>query len=228
MQWVCSKREKQDGLKVSHKANIVIKGSNDCPRSDNLAKVQGNLKVFLAVAANVGYDVIKFINGHEFKQRSALKKEVIVEPPLEYKREGMIWVLKKAVNGPYNEVWQSYLRIDEALKHLGCKKVAGDEDMHTYHNEQGELNGLVYSYTEEFYSAGKEEFHDTITDTLQKRFAVRRKDERLPKSTGLDIFYTEEGIIMKQYDHRDKLEEIKIKNNKEPDSELNLDEHAKF
>ena len=81
IQWVCSKREKQDGLKVDHKANIVIKGSNYCPRSDNLAKVQGNLKVFLAVAANVGFDVIKFINGHEFKQRSALKKEVIVEPP---------------------------------------------------------------------------------------------------------------------------------------------------
>ena len=49
--------------------------------------------------------------------------------------------------------------------------------MHTYHNEQGELNGLVYSYTEEFYSVGKEEYHDTITDTLQKRFTVRRKDE---------------------------------------------------
>ena len=97
MQWVCSKREKQDGLKVNHEANLVIKGSNDCPRSDNLAKVQGNLKVFLAVAANVGYDVIKFINGHEFKQRSALKKEVIVEPPPEYKHDGMIWVLKKAV-----------------------------------------------------------------------------------------------------------------------------------
>ena len=177
MQWVCSKREKHHGLKVDHEANLVIKGSNDCPRSDNLAKVQGNLKVFLAVAANVGFDVIKFITGHEFKQRSTLKKEVIVEPPPEYKHDGMIWVLKKAVNGPYNEVRQSHLRIDEALKQLGCKKVAGDEDMHTYHNEQGELNGLVYSYTEEFYSAGKEEFHDTITDTLQKRFAVRRKDE---------------------------------------------------
>ena len=33
---------------------------------------------------------------------------------------------------------------------------------------------------------------------------------------------------MKQNDHRDKLEEIKIGNNKEPDRELNLDEHAKF
>ena len=29
MQWVCSKREKHHGLKVDHKANLVIKGSND-------------------------------------------------------------------------------------------------------------------------------------------------------------------------------------------------------
>ena len=49
--------------------------------------------------------------------------------------------------------------------------------MHTYHNEQGELNGLVYSYTEEFYSAGTEEFHETITNTLQKIFSIGRKDE---------------------------------------------------
>ena len=33
---------------------------------------------------------------------------------------------------------------------------------------------------------------------------------------------------MKQNDHRDELEEIKIENNKEPDRELNLDENAKF
>ena len=33
---------------------------------------------------------------------------------------------------------------------------------------------------------------------------------------------------MKQNDHRDKLEEIKIENNKEPDRELNLDKHTKF
>ena len=33
---------------------------------------------------------------------------------------------------------------------------------------------------------------------------------------------------MKQNDHRDEVEEIKIENNKEPDRELNLDENAKF
>ena len=86
-----------------------------------------------------------------------------------------------------------------------------------------------HSSPQEFHSCPRDfQEYDTITNTLQKRFAFRRKDEQLSKSTGLDIFYTEEGIIMKQNDHRDELEEIKIENNKEPDRELNLDEYAKF
>ena len=84
------KKRKTRQSKSQSRSQPVIKGSNDCPRSNNLAKVQGNLKVFLVVAANVGFDVIKFITGHEYKQRSALKKEIIVEPSPEYKHDGMI------------------------------------------------------------------------------------------------------------------------------------------
>ena len=92
-------------------------------------------------------------------------------------------MLKKVVNNPYNEGRQFHLKIEEVFKELGCKKVTGDEDMYTYHNEQGELNGLAYPYAEDFNSAGTEEFHSRVTDTLQKRFAVGREDERLSKST---------------------------------------------
>ena len=103
MQWVCLKRGKQEGLKVYHEAKLVIKGTNGHPRSNKLAKAQGNLKVFLAVAANKGFEVIKFNIGNRCKHKSYLKEEIIVEPPPEYKNDGMIWVLKKVVNDPYNE-----------------------------------------------------------------------------------------------------------------------------
>ena len=35
--WVCSRKEKQDGLKVNHKARLVVKGfmEHDYPRSDS-------------------------------------------------------------------------------------------------------------------------------------------------------------------------------------------------
>ena len=90
MQWVCSKREKQDGLKVSHREKLVIKGSKDCPRSDNSITAQGNLKVFLATAANEGFDIVNFNIRNGYMQGGDLKREVLVEPLPEYKNDGMI------------------------------------------------------------------------------------------------------------------------------------------
>ena len=70
MRWVCLKREKQEGLKVDHEAKLVIKGTDNCPRSNKLTKAQGNLKVFLAVSANEGFEVIKFNIGNGCKQKA--------------------------------------------------------------------------------------------------------------------------------------------------------------
>ena len=112
MQWVCLKRGKQEGLKVYHEAKLVIKGTNGHPRSNKLAKAQGNLKVFLAVAANKGFEVMKFNIGKGYIQKSNLKEGIIVELPPEYKNKGMIWALKKVVNNPYNEGRQFHLKVE--------------------------------------------------------------------------------------------------------------------
>ena len=86
-------------------------------------------------------------------------------------------MLKKAANGLYDESHHFHLKIEEVLKELGCKKVTGDDTMYTYHNEKGELSGLVYPYAEDFNSAGTKEFHSRVTDPLQKRFTFGKTDE---------------------------------------------------
>ena len=70
--------------------------------------------------------------------------------------------------------------------------------MYTFHNQQGELNGLVYLHAKDLNSAGTEEFHSRVTDILQMRFAVGNKDEPSEKPTGPEIFHTKEGIIMEK------------------------------
>ena len=47
----------------------------------------------------------------------------------------MIWMLKKVANGIYDEGRHFHLKIEEVLKELGCKKVTGDDAMHTYRNK---------------------------------------------------------------------------------------------
>ena len=57
---VCSRKEKQDGLKVDHKAKLVIKGSmeKDYPRSNSPNTAKGSFKIFFAVTANEGFDIV--------------------------------------------------------------------------------------------------------------------------------------------------------------------------
>ena len=161
-------------------------------------------------------------------QGSDLKREVLVEPPPEYKKEGMIWRLKKAANGLYDGGRHLYLKIDEVLQELGCKKVTGDDAMYTYHDEKGKLIGIVSLYVDDFNSAGTKDFHKKVTDPLQKRFTFGKKEEGSFRFTGLDILHTENGIVVKQNDYRDSLEEVQIDNNDDPNRELNLKEYKQF
>ena len=91
-QWVCSKKEKQDGLKVDYKARLVVKGfmEHDYPRSDSLTIAKESLKTFLAIASNEGFDIINLDIRNGYLKGSELKREVIIELPQEYKTEGTI------------------------------------------------------------------------------------------------------------------------------------------
>ena len=101
---MCSKKEKQDSLKVDYKARLVVKGFmvHDYPRSYSPTIAKESLKTFLAFAANEGFDIINLDIRNGYLQGGELKREVIVEPPQEYKTEGMIWRLKKATYGLYD------------------------------------------------------------------------------------------------------------------------------
>ena len=228
--WVCSKKEKQDGLKVNYKARLVVKGfmEQEYPRSDSPTIAKESLKTFFAVAANEGFDIVNLDIRNGYLQGSDLKREVLVEPPPEYKNDGMIWRLKKAANGLYDGGRHLYLKIDEVLKELGCKKVTGDDAMYTCHDENGKLIGIVCLYVDDFNSAGTKEFHKNITDLLQKKFTFGKKEEGSFRFTGLDISHTDDGIIVKQNDYRDSIEEITIENNDDPNRELNLKEYKQF
>ena len=158
---MCSRKEKQDGLKVDHKARLVVKGfmEHNYPKSDSPTIAKESLEIFFALAANEGFDIVNLDIRNRYLQGGDLKREVLVEPPPEHKNEEMILKLKKATYGLYDGGHHLYLKIDEVLKELGCKKVTGDDALYSYHDKKGKLIGLVCLYVDNFNSAGTTEFH---------------------------------------------------------------------
>ena len=80
---MCSKKEKQDGLKVDHKARLVVKSfmEHDYPRSDSPTIAKESLKTFLAIAANKGFNINNLDIRNSYLQGGDLKREVLVKPP---------------------------------------------------------------------------------------------------------------------------------------------------
>ena len=210
--WVCSKKEKQDGMKVDYKARLVVKGfmEHEYPRSDSPTIAKESLKLFLAISANEGFELTNLDIKNGYLQGVELAREIFAEPPPEFKRDGIIWRLKKAANGLYDGGRHLYLRIDEVLRELGMKKVTGDEALYTYHDENGKLAGLVCLYVDDFNSAGTEKFHNLIIKPLQRKFTFGKKEDKKFRFAGFDISKEKDAIIVDQNDYKDSLQMIEV------------------
>ena len=75
----------------------------------------------------------------------------------------------------------------KSLESLEWKKVTGDDALYTFHEENGNLSGLVCLYVDDFNSAGTERFHNLITKPLQQKFTFGKREEKKFRFTSLDI-----------------------------------------
>ena len=143
--WVVTEKEAHDGMKKRIKARLVVRGfqEEEDPRSDSPTLAKESLKTMMAIAANEKFTTKCMDITNAYLQGKEITRDVFVEPPSDYKKEGKIWKLKKTVYGTYDGSRNFYLSVDETLRKLGCKKVTGEEALYTFHDENGRLAGMV-------------------------------------------------------------------------------------
>ena len=78
--WVITRKEKHDGQKNEYKARLVAKGfqENMKPQSDSPTALRESLKVFLAIAANMSFDLAAMDIRAAFLQSRELAREVFL------------------------------------------------------------------------------------------------------------------------------------------------------
>ena len=91
--WVCTEKEGHDGMKVRHKARLVVRGFQEAedPRSDSPTLSKESLKLMMAIAANEGFEIQSLDVKNAYLQGSKIDRTVFVEPPADYKKEGKIF-----------------------------------------------------------------------------------------------------------------------------------------
>ena len=87
-----TRKEKHYGQKQDCKARIVARGFQESlkPESDSPKTLKESFKMLMAIAANFGFKVASVDIRATFLQSKVLERDVIIEPPTDMKKPGMI------------------------------------------------------------------------------------------------------------------------------------------
>ena len=202
--WVVT--EKEEG---KFKARLVVRGFEEevYPQSDSPTANRDSFKTFLALAANEKFEIKNMDVKSAFLQGTPLKQDVFMEPPVEYKKPGIVWKLKTTVYGLYDASRSWYFAVKNELKDFGMKNISGDDAFFTM-NKDGELYGMTVLHVDDFLVAGRPDFLKNISMKLKKRFTFGKTEYTKFKFTGLNIEQTKEGIFVDQIDYIKNIQSI--------------------
>ena len=87
-----TRKEKHDGQKQDCKARIVARGFQESlkPESDSPKTLKESFKMLMAIAANFGFKVASVDIRAVFLQSKVFERDVIIEPPADMKKPGVI------------------------------------------------------------------------------------------------------------------------------------------
>jgi hypothetical protein len=185
-----------------YKARLVVRGFEEdvYPQSDSPTASRDSFKTFLAIAANEQFCIQNMDVKSAFLQGTPLNRDVYMEPPVEFKKAGVVWKLKKTVYGLYDASRSWYFTVKEELKAFGMKSVSGDDAFFSI-NKDGELFGMTILHVDDFLVAGCSQFIKMISQKLKSRFTFGKTELTKFKFTGLNIEQTDSGIYVDQIDY---------------------------
>ena len=214
--------EKPDG---TIKARFVTKGfqeQNPHP-SDSPTTSRETVKIFLAIAANEGWQVECSDVRSAFLQSDDIDRELFVQPPPERSKPGMIWKLVKPCYGLNDASRKWFLSFKNTLLHLGMTQSKREICLFYYH-KAGKLDGFLIFHVDDVLSSGSDEFK-AIMGKLRMKYKFGKIERGSFTYTGLNIHQDASmEITVDQKDFVEKLSAYEYPNY-EPSKYLEKDEN---
>ena len=164
--------------------------------------------MLLAVSATKVWKIKSGVVNNAYLQGEWLDRDVYMEPPIEMRRKGKVWKLKKSAYGLYDASRNWFLAVRKELLDLGMAQLTGDDAVF-YLMKQGRLVGLCILHVDDFLTGGTVEFESLLDDKLKGRFQFGKIELKKFKFTGLNIEQTDDGIYIDQIDYIQSLQPIK-------------------
>ena len=186
----------------------------------------------MAVAVNSRFKLASVDIRVAFLQSKVLDRDVFIEPPIDIKKQGWIWRLKKPLYGLDDASRKFWLRVKEVfLCELGLHTIHGDEAFY-FSNVDGVLHGAILTHVDDFNIAGTPDFIKKVIDHVGRELMVSKIEEDCFRFTGLDIKVVDDGIEVSMEDYTNSLQDVKnirkVGDCDEPLTKLEMKEYRKM
>ena len=163
-----------------------------------------------------------------YLQGENIKRVVYLRPPAEFDN-GYLWKLRKTVYGLCDAARAWYDTITNELIKMGVRQCSLDKSLFLWYNN-GELEGIICLYVDDFLFAGSQVFLDTIIRTLVKTFKIGSEHSENFTYVGLRFITYKDGITVDQDHYIHSINEITLTKKRilEKNSELTKKELATF
>ena len=192
--WVITK--KGDELRARLTAKGFQEQQEVAKESPTLHK--HTLRVLLAVAATNKWTITASDVKSAFLQGNELDRIVLVKPPKEANLTKKLWRLKKCLYGLRDASKKWYEKVRDRLEKLGFKKSDYDSGFFFFHNEKGELEGMIGVHVDDFISCGTERFNKEILPKVLEAFQIGKSESNSFLYTGFMLKQDNQGITLDQ------------------------------
>ena len=209
--WVITEKEDHDGQKTKVKARIVAKGFQEAekPQSDSPTVGRDSLKTFIAVAANMQFQICSVDITGAFLQADMLDRNVYVRPPIDIRKlkPNILWKLKKPLYGLDDSSRKFYLVVKKIFLKHGLELLPSD-NAYFYCRRNGDLIGQVVIHVDDFFISGTGKFLDWLLDIIKTNLKVSKVEFGSFRFTGVDIRQEERKIVVSMNAYSDSLKPI--------------------
>ena len=218
--WVFSEKMKEDGRKV--KARLVARGFEeqfDIRKDSPTCSREANRMVYLT-AVSMSWEVESLDFSSAFLQGEQIERNIFLKPPSDICDEDKVWQMKKCIYGLRDAPRSWYKKVNTSLIELGGKRCAYDDALFIWHNENGQLIGVIASHVDDFLFTGDKTFHKQVINQIKVQFKIGQESKCCFKYIGLSVVQNKNSIKIDQNQYISKIEKIDIPSDRSLDSQL--------
>ena len=164
-----------------------------------------------------------------FLQGWPLEREVFLQPPSDVCSSDYCWKLNRCIYGLNDAPRKWYNKVKDVLLSLGAKVSIFDNALFLWHDQKGDLQGILASHVDDFMFGGTEWFLSNVVNEVKKTFLISSHELGSFKFLGLNIVQSSDCITMDQEQYiSNKVEPIPVSSSRGRmnNAELNSDERS--